>query len=53
MATEKILNAHGIETRVITNENGNHFVMANNEDGTWTKFEYFTASSIIYKYLGY
>ena len=53
MKTEQILKAHGIETRVISNEKGNLYVMANNEDGTWTKFEYSTDSNIIYKYLGY
>ena len=49
----KILKEHGIETKVITDKNGTPFVLANNEDGTWTRFDYYSAISLICEYLGY
>ena len=49
MKNLQILLAHGVEAIAIAN----NLIMANNENGTWTKFNISDDTKIIYKYLGY
>ena len=46
MKNLQILLAHGVEAIAIAN----NLIMANNENGTWTKFNISDDTKIIYKY---
>lgn len=52
MKVSNLLSQHGVKNEIV-NLNGIPHIMADNEDGTFKKFEYYTPTSLVLEYLGY